>query len=54
MGETQILEWVQTASTPMLGLLIFGAYKFLGALHTIDRRLFRLELKMGVKNDEKG
>lgn len=53
MGEGEILKWIQGASTPLLGLLIFGAYKFLGALHAIDRRLLQLEIKLGVKLDEK-
>lgn len=49
MSETQILDWVQSASTPMLGLLMFGGYKLMGALHAIDLRLQKLELKLDEK-----
>jgi hypothetical protein len=49
MNETQILEWVQSASTPLLGLLIFGGYKIMQALHAIELRLQKLELKIDEK-----
>lgn len=50
---TEIIQWIQTASTPVLGLVIFGGYKVLGVLHSIDRRLLRVETKLEIDTDEK-